>query len=288
MNDLFTNNDSAVVSSDRILYTASSFARSSLFHLQEIGKLEAKKEHTSSRSDLRSFLFFIVLGGSGTLEYDGKCYKLENNSCVFIDCKKQYSHTTQQNDLWTLCWCHFYGPTMPSVYQKYCERGGRPVFTPDDASPFHTALGELLAVAKSSDYMRDMKINSLLSRLMLYVMSESWHPENIVLPNKRSHVLDVKKYLDENYASHITLDDLCSRFYISKFYLTHSFKDRFGVSITNYLLSVRITRAKHLLRFSNKTVEEIGYETGIGAPAYFSRVFKGVEGVSPKVYREQW
>jgi len=43
-----------------------------------------------------------------------------------------------------------------------------------------------------------------------------------------------------------------------------------------------------MLRFSDKTAEEIGYEVGIGAPAYFSRVFKEIEGVSPSVYREQW
>jgi YesN/AraC family two-component response regulator len=60
------------------------------------------------------------------------------------------------------------------------------------------------------------------------------------------------------------------------------------MTITSYLLSVRITHAKQLLRFTNKSVEEIGYEVGIGAPHYFSRVFKEVEGVSPTVYREQW
>ncbi|WP_242870274.1 helix-turn-helix domain-containing protein [[Clostridium] aminophilum] len=35
-------------------------------------------------------------------------------------------------------------------------------------------------------------------------------------------------------------------------------------------------------------MEEIGYEVGLDNPAYFSRVFKKVEGVSPKTYREQW
>lgn len=284
--NLFTASPS--VESSRILYTPSSFARASLLHLQEIGSLRAIKEHTSRRSNLSSYLFFLVEDGSGKLEYGNKRYDLKAGDCVFIDCKKPYSHTTDASDLWVLHWCHFYGPTMASVYSKYCERGGRPVFTPEDSAPFFSVLTDLISMAKSSDYMRDMRINALLSELMVCIMSESWHPEDKVLPNKKSSVLDVKKYLDENYASRITLEELCSRFYISKYYLTHSFKEQFGLSITSYLLSVRITHAKQLLRFSNKTVEEIGYETGIGAPAYFSRVFKEVEGVSPSVYREQW
>ena len=41
MDQFFTNNQSSIVASNRILYTPSTFARSSLLHLQEIGELEA-------------------------------------------------------------------------------------------------------------------------------------------------------------------------------------------------------------------------------------------------------
>ena len=288
MNELFANNESAIVSSDRVLYTASFFARSNLLHLQEIGELKARKPHTSSRSNLQSFLFFAVVDGAGTLSYDGKEYDLTTNSCVFIDCRKLYSHSTDVEHLWTLRWCHFYGPTIQSIYSKYCERGGRPVFNPEAPAPFFEVLSELLSVAKGEDYLRDMRINEQLSSLLTLIMEQSWHPEDKALPSKKASVLEVKKYLDEHYTEKINLDELCSRFYISKYYLTHSFKEQFGLSITNYLLSVRITKAKQLLRFSDKTLEDIGYKTGIGAPTYFSRVFKDIEGVSPSVYREQW
>jgi len=237
MDTLFTNNETAVVSSERVLYTASSFARSSLLHLQETGELTAQCPHTSSRSNLQSYLFFVVESGSGELNYDGQEYKLSANSCVFIDCHKPYFHTTDEYNLWTVHWCHFYGSTLSSIYQKYCERGGRSVFTPDDVTPFFSVLSELISVAKSSDYMRDMLINEQLSALIRLIMEQSWHPEDKALPSKRASVLEVKKYLDENYAEKIVLDNLCSRFYISKYYLTHSFKDQFGLSITNYIIS---------------------------------------------------
>ena len=288
MDKFFTNNKSKIVDSDRVLYTASTFARSSLFHLQEIGRLEALKPHVSSRSDLQSYLFIIVEKGSGMLKYNGREYELTKGSCVFIDCHKPYSHQPDPDDLWTLSWCHFYGPTLASIYNKYCERGGRPSFEPFDTKPFADMLGDLISLSKSSEHMRDMLINEKLSTLLRLIMAESWHPEDKALPVKKASVLEVKTYLDENYESKISLDSLCAKFFISKHYLTHSFKEQFGMTITSYLLSVRITHAKQLLRFTNKSVEEIGYEVGIGAPHYFSRVFKEVEGVSPTVYREQW
>ena len=72
----FTNSTNSIVTSNRILYTPSSFARSSLLTLQEIGTLEALKPHTSSRDNLQSYLFFYVESGAGQLAYQGKVYEL--------------------------------------------------------------------------------------------------------------------------------------------------------------------------------------------------------------------
>ena len=82
------------VSSNRIIYTPSTFARSSLIHLQETGTLQATHPHKNERSGLTSCLFFTVLRGSGQLSYDGATYVLHSGDCVFINCKKPYSHET--------------------------------------------------------------------------------------------------------------------------------------------------------------------------------------------------
>ena len=72
------------VTSNRIIYTPSEFAKTSLLHLQETGELKAERPHTNSRSGLDSYLFFIVISGSGNLIYDDATYKLKTNDCVFI------------------------------------------------------------------------------------------------------------------------------------------------------------------------------------------------------------
>lgn len=277
----------SIVSSNRVLYTPSAFARISLLHLQEIGMLQALQPHTSKRDGLQSYLFFTVLSGEGTLEYEGKEYKLQPGDMAFIDCRKSYSHTTGDN-LWSLRWCHFYGPTLPFVYEKYIERGGKAVFRTMNKAPFLTVLDSLYMLASGSDYLRDMRINEQLNILCTLLMEQSWHPEEIKSAYKKTSVADVKEYLDQNYRSKITLDDLAARFYINKYYLTRVFKEQYGQSISAYLTSLRITHAKQLLRFSDKSVEEIGLECGLGASHYFSRVFKEIEGVPPSVYRSQW
>ena len=94
--------------------------------------------------------------------------------------------------------------------------------------------------------------------------------------------------MDINYPEKITLDRLASSFYINKYYLTRVFKEQFGTSINSYLQMVRITHAKQMLRFTDRTVEDVGHACGLGALNYFSRTFKDIEGVAPSVYREQW
>ena len=286
MDELFNPQPSSV-SSSRIIYTPSTFARTSLLHLQEVGSLQAVHPHTSQREDLVSFLCFIVLSGKGELSYEGQTYKLSEGDCVFIDCRKAYSHSTFDS-LWSLQWCHFYAPSLPAVYEKYKERGGRPVFHPADIKPFTGLLTELYNLAAASDYIRDMRINEKLGILLTLLMEQSWHPESVAVSRKRLELSSIKEFLDEHYTEKIALNDLAGKFFINKFYLSKIFRETYGTTINNYLIAKRITRAKQLLRFTDMTVDEIGVAVGMADANYFSRMFRKVEGISPREYRKQW
>ena len=277
-----------LVSSDRIIYTPSGFARINLLHLQEIGSLQAMTPHTSRRENLSSYLFFLVQKGSGELEYDGRRQKLQPGDCVFIDCHRPYFHRTSQ-DLWSLQWVHFYGPNMGAIYEKYRERGGRPCFHPQSIDPFARLLADIHALAASSDHVRDMKISERLTALLCLLMEESWNPERgRSAGTGRRNPQEIKEYIDGNYKKKLTLDELSERFYLNKFYLTRIFREQYGITVNAYLLSVRITHAKQLLRFSDLTVEKIGQECGMNDANYFTRIFKKIEGITPGEYRKQW
>ena len=284
--NLFMNQQDSAVLSERILYTPSAFAKSSLLYLQEIGCLQARKAHTSRRSDLDSFLLIMVTAGSGTLEYDAQTYHIGRGDCVFINCAKPYSHTTAPDDLWSLAWIHFNGGTLPAVYEKYQGRGGKPVFHPSNLSEFMALHDTIFQVADSNDHIKDMKINRDLSGLLVLLMAESWNPDEAV--GKGKSLVSLKAYLEEHYTEKISLDDLSALFYINKFYMTRIFKEQYGVSINNYLQQLKITRAKQMLRFTDNTIEEIGVKCGIGEANYFSRLFRQIEGVTPSAYRKQW
>lgn len=277
------------VDADRLIYTPSSFARENLLHLQETGTLRALKPHISKRTELLSYLFFIVLEGSGELAYQNRTYALKAGDCVFIDCSQAYYHKTAANDLWKLGWVHFYGPNMRQIYEKYEKRGGLPVFDAGiKLGNYRQLLQEVYMVAASSDYVRDMKINEKLSGLLSLLMESSWQGEVEEVAKKRKRLEEIRDYLDLHYREEITLEKLEKLFFINRYYMARAYKEQYGTTINHYILEKRVTAAKELLRFSDMNIEAVAEACGVADANYFSRMFRKIEGITPGNFRKMW
>lgn len=279
-----------LVQSNRILYTPSVFAKTNLIHLQEAGELTALQPHSSSREHLNSYLFFLVLDGTGTIQYENRTISLKPGDCVFVSCHTAYSHCSSSEHLWRLQWVHFYGPNMDGIYEKYLNRGGNFHFSPPDPKIYENLLREIFSIAQSDDPVRDMKLYEKLVKLLTLAMQEGklYSDTSNVQNAAREKLHPIKQYLDAHYTETIRLDDLSQQFFINKYYLSRIFKEQYGTSINNYLIHQRITKAKQLLRFSANSIELISHLCGIDDPAYFARMFKKVEGITPGEYRKVW
>lgn len=272
------------VVSDRVLYTPSEFAKNSLIYLQEVGQSKTIKKHTNSRNKLDSFLFFIVTEGNGTLTYNNSNYDLTKNSCVILDCSSNYSHTS---DNWSIKWIHFNGNNVKSIYKKYLSRNGSNIFNSKHFSDYQILIENIQNEAKSSNYIKDINIYNKLTTLLSLLMSETIY-ENKDNSKTVYNIESIKTYIDNNYLNDISLDSLSRTFYINKYYLTRLFKSTYGITINNYITNKKIVKSKELLRFTNLSVSSISSECSIKDVNYYIRLFKKVEGITPKKYREQW
>jgi|GEM_PF-420246 len=89
------------------------------------------------------------------------------------------------------------------------------------------------------------------------------------------------EYIHENYHRDITLEELASQLYISKNYLNQIFKKVTGDTFMNYVISVRMQKAKALLLEGKHLVYEISEMVGYQNVPYFSTLFKKHCGVNP-------
>lgn len=98
-------------------------------------------------------------------------------------------------------------------------------------------------------------------------------------------IQNVTEYINNNYQSDISLDFLADRFYISRASLTKSFKNITGITIVQYLTTVRIRKACNLLKNTDDSITEIAQECGFGNVTYFEKVFRRIHGMTPRQYR---
>jgi AraC-like DNA-binding protein/mannose-6-phosphate isomerase-like protein (cupin superfamily) len=92
-------------------------------------------------------------------------------------------------------------------------------------------------------------------------------------------------YLEQHYGSDVSVADVARSAFISPSRLSHVFRAVTGMSLVDYLIQIRIDRAQHLLAETDQPVAQVSYELGIQSPAYFTRLFRRMTGLSPSEFR---
>lgn len=95
-------------------------------------------------------------------------------------------------------------------------------------------------------------------------------------------IISTQSYINAHYMDSLTLDELASKVYVSKGYLSSQFKKTLGISLMQYINSVRINKAKELILFRNMKLYEVAEAVGVKDVSYFCRLFKRIEGITPK------
>lgn len=97
-------------------------------------------------------------------------------------------------------------------------------------------------------------------------------------------VASAKKFIEENYYSDISLEDISNFVFLSSAYLSKIFKKLTGKTFKEYLISLRISKSIELLREGKYKVREISEKVGYNDSKYFSKQFKNIVGCTPKEF----
>lgn len=273
--------------SNRIITTPSSYAKEHYLYVQEVGTLQSLEPHISRRQNLNSYLFFIVLEGSGYVSYEGNRYTLTVGDCVWLDCTRPYSHESSAKEPWSLMWVHFYGKEAIHFYESFLKHSYSFLFHPQNTIAFTDILQHLYQIHSSKSSLMELYANRYITDLITLCFTENIleNQESSSIPEK---LKQIHEYLEEHYAEKINLEDLSSRFFISKFHLSREYKKIYGTTIGNDLTSKRISHAKSMLRFSSDSIENIALSCGFQDAGYFIKVFKKSENMTPLEYRKKW
>ncbi|CAN7750825.1 response regulator [Paenibacillus sp. LjRoot56] len=126
--------------------------------------------------------------------------------------------------------------------------------------------------------------SALIGRKLLeglsYLMTEK---------SSQGHVLiyQIKKIIELEYAESLDLNSLSKRVFLTPSYLSKLFKLETGTTVIEYIISVRMNKAKELLKEQTQLkTYQVGEMVGYKDPAYFNKQFKKVVGLTPKEYKD--
>ncbi|MCM1145935.1 MAG: AraC family ligand binding domain-containing protein, partial [Lachnoclostridium sp.] len=159
--------------SNRIITTPSSYAKEHYLYVQEVGTLQSLEPHVSQRQNLNSYLFFIVLQGSGYVSYDNTRFDIAAGDCVWLDCSKPYSHESSAKDPWSLMWVHFYGNEAFYFYADYLKHGCAFLFHPQNTTAFTDILQHLYQIHSAKSSFTELYANRYITDLITLCFTEN-------------------------------------------------------------------------------------------------------------------
>lgn len=146
-------------------------------------------------------------------------------------------------------------------------------------------IGKIEKELAADDMLSEDIIVSLITQILAGIIRQSDHiGSRSKLPGKL--VSDVQRYIQENCGSQILISDIADKFYISKYYLTHIFKEQTGMSPKQFLSFTRISKAYNLLYEQELKISEISEMCGFTSPSDMTRKFREQYGISPMQLRK--
>lgn len=150
----------------------------------------------------------------------------------------------------------------------------------------HSILEMLDELIGSHLKHKDDAIISLLNTFFVYCDGQC-NIKSIISENssKKNIVYKFKKLVDKRVFELHEVGGYAHLLNISNSYLNECVKEILGVTAMQIITEQRIMRSRHELKFTNKSIKEIGFDLGFSSPDYFSYFFKKHTGASPSTLR---
>lgn len=259
-------------------------------------KQKMTKESNYHDHDFTEFTY--ILSGKGKYLVDGETYDVEAGDIIM--CNPGVKHKNIMVN-----------PKEPTVeffagFTDFHFRNmpANSIILKDNGHVLHTSAltkqeiskhcYEMIAENDSSQVGKYFMLKAHLMQILLLIVREITEEEdvnqkscNFESYNKSYAVKRIINYLNENYENKISLDKIAHNMYLSPVYISKIFKEETGESPINYLIKIRLEKAKDILETSDSgSIKNIANSVGYDDVYHFSKLFKKYYGISPLHYKK--
>ena len=241
-----------------------------------------------------------VKKGQGTVSLDLEYYDIKAGDIVLIVPGQLHSIEQKANESMEYENIIFGADVIASKHNDYCYNNffssltKRTLHYPTIFNPSTCAYYKDIArcidnadeICKTFPHGYQLAIKSYLFQ-MFFVIFTNLPKDNA--PTKKRKSLDkmklIVKYVVNNYADNITIEDMANLCDFSQSHFMKFFKNNMEVSFIEYLNNYRLTMASRLLISSSSSIIAISMESGFDNLSYFNRLFKKKYDMTPSEFR---
>jgi AraC-like DNA-binding protein len=215
------------------------------------------------------YLLHYVMAGRGRLMMGGKEYTIEAGGYFLIRPGEAATYEADREEPWHYFWIHFTGnlaarlDALPSPVGRLSR----------------ATMQELYQAAKTGfagwEGAREEYVTSVLHRIVAEML--------VNRPSHAHYARRAQTYIRTMYMQDISVESIAASLSLNRRYLSRLFKERYGVTMQDYLVSVRLEAAAKLLS-DGYTVSESAHLCGYRDPFNFSKMFHRHYGTSPREY----
>jgi AraC-like DNA-binding protein len=247
-----------------------------IIKMKELDGLEIKSATFSNMRFPKHFhldwsLVFLTTGREN-VEFGNQKFLLSNQAVLLIPPYSVHSNWNNSDGMWK-----YNALYLNSDIVKFVVKKLKLDYSSLSSAPYFISYG-----CMSYDIHSNNHLNQL--QKILKVLFSNHFLEDKKSFGNASPLDDILSYLESNYDSKITLDNLESQFKINKFKLLRAFKKSVGLSPQDYVSSIRIENSKKYL-FSGYSLVHTAINSGFHDQSHFTHCFKKYVGITPNEYK---
>ena len=238
------------------------------------------------------YLLHIVLDGAGTLEMGGQVITLHKNEAFLIPAGQTAWYEADRERPWVYLWLGFTGLRAAECADKAGFSMRKPVRRVGCAEAVRRYVEQMMEAGQKT-YADTLRRNALLSLCLSLLIEETEREAGGAAgrtdggPDGNVYVREAIEYMTKNYPRRIRIGALAQEIGIHRSHLAAVFLRNVGLSPQDFLLRLRMERARFLLTQTDMAVQDAAAAVGYDDPLAFSRAFRRYSGKSPSTYRTQ-